>query len=196
MTKNRKDRIKMSPPDLTIVDGAMALDGGSIFLKVMEHSSSNIILSLDWSIAAQQTKSARFSANGVVVPIGSEEETQWLNLIRDAEIYCNDPPSTNDEKPVSKQRLVLSKDIQDYFNAIDEGSLEALRSLANQFISVVSSEAYQNSRPLPERVCSLLDQGRKSEAIKAYREEYPGVGMEVAKAAVETIAAQAGLGAV
>lgn len=64
-------------------------------------------------------------------------------------------------------------------------------------------ESLEHGGPLPQRspsedssveldVVSLLEQGRKIEAVKVYRER-TGVGLKQAKEAVETIASERGL---
>jgi len=50
---------------------AMAMDGGSIFLMAVDSSGAAFNLSLDWSLSAQDNRSASLSANGVVVAKGT-----------------------------------------------------------------------------------------------------------------------------
>ena len=134
----------MVPTNLTIVNGAMAMDGGSIFLEAIDQTGNPVHLNLHWSIAAQQSHSGQLSANGVAVSKGSEEEQQWLDRIRAATIHYGEDSAVQEADRISQRRAVLGKDIQDYFTAIDEGPSEALRSLVNRLVSIVLSEAYRS----------------------------------------------------
>lgn len=130
---------------VTITDGTMTLDGGSIFLKAIDSSAASLTFRVDWSIDAQLAGAMQFYVDGVAVPRNSEPEAQWLALLREAEIEIPDGGRPAEASP--KPAMVLSDDIAAYMDAIDHGPTEALAWLVRDFVSKVSSEAYQRSLP-------------------------------------------------
>lgn len=185
------------PVALTLVDGAMAMDGGSIGLMARTLAGADVHLRLDWSITARRGGTPQFFVNDEPVWRGTEEEGGWLDLLRRAvTVYDEEPtPDTGTDAPPAK-RLILSPDIADYFAAIDDGQGPALRALADRVVQVVTSTAYQHpvpyvAPPTPiQRVRLLLAAGRRMEAIRAYREAHPDVGVMEAKRAVLSLEAE------
>jgi hypothetical protein len=161
------------PTSLTIVDGAVASDGGSIALRGVTPADEDLHFHLDWSLDAQARNTTQLSVNGMPVPKGSPEEAAWLALIRNAEI-----PSIHVE-PQSEE------------------SRQALRHLADELVELVSSPLYhfgppvqhgELSVPLKNRLASLLTEGKRREAIQLYRQYHRGVGILQAAKDVEAIA--------
>lgn len=182
------------PTELTLTGCAMAMDGGSIVLRGVDRAGVEVSLYLDWSIRSQREGTTQLYANEIPVPRGSQEESRWLTLVRGAAVRVTPDRERAHGDSVSPNRIVLAEDAAAYLDAIDQGPEAALTHLASRLVSLVSSAAYQDDRPPPpssppvDRVRLLVSEGRRMEAIKAYREEHPDVGIAAARVAVEALA--------
>lgn len=182
------------PSDLTLTDGAMAMDGGSIHLQGIDQSGERVDLYLDRSIGSQRAGTTQLYVNAAPVARGSQQESLWLELVRRASVRNKPAPEDAHGTSISENRIVLAEDAAAYFQAIDQGPEAAIACLAAHLVSLVSSVAYRGAHaptpsPLPvDPVMSLLAEGKKTEAIKAYREAHPDVGMLAARLAVEALA--------
>lgn len=78
MTKHRRVTA------LTLTDGSVAADGGSISLQALNQDGARVDLYLDWSITSQTDGTAQFFVNGKAIPKRSMEEVTWLDLLRAA----------------------------------------------------------------------------------------------------------------
>lgn len=171
----------------------MAMDGGTTYLRTRDAEGDQIWFHLDWSIAAQREGTAQFSVRGQAVPKGSDEEKRWLRLIAEAAEALASPSLKEEPESPGGKLVLLPPEDAAYFQAMEEGPDEALRVLALRFVDLIKSERYQNGVPLKpappieETVRRLLGEGRRLEAMQAYREANPDASLAEAKAAVERI---------
>jgi hypothetical protein len=182
------------PVELTLTGCAMAMDGGSIGLQGIDQAGAEVRLYLDWSIDSQREGTTQLYANEMPVPRGSREESRWLALVRGAAVQAAPCPESAHGASISKRRMSVAEDAAAYLEAVDEGPEAAITCLAARLVSLVSSAVYQDAHPPPppsasvDRVRLLLSEGKRMEAIKAYREEHPDVGIAAARVAVEALA--------
>ena len=76
----------MSAPDITIYNGAIATDGGSIFLEASDGSNQRIYIHLEWSIRAQQTSSTFLTVDNVRIEPCSTLEANWIEKLKTARV--------------------------------------------------------------------------------------------------------------
>jgi hypothetical protein len=173
------------PARLRLIDGAMALDGGSTSIWAEDPAKEQFLLHLDWSIHAQRTRQTLFSVNEIVIPKGSEEESEWLDLVEKSATLAMDA------LPRAGKTILLPPSDAAYFEAMDKGPEEALRVLANRLVELVRSERHQQQPvrliSLDDAIRSLLDKGQRTEAMHAYREAHPEASPVEAKAAIDRL---------
>lgn len=184
----KKTKESGAPPELTLLNGAMALDGGSTELQARS-ANRKVVLSLDWSLDAQQSGATQFSVDGRAVPKRSPEESLWLNLVRRAAARL---PAFDPHRPMTRGGLFLlpPEDLA-YFKAMEQGPEVALRVLAERFANLIESEPYAAAtRSEDADVRALVKEGRRAEAVQVYRAAHPEASTTEARAAVERIAAE------
>lgn len=132
------------PQQLTVVDGAMATDGGSVCLMGHDQPGNSIEIDLDWSIEAQRSGTAQLRLNKIPVGKRSVDEEKLLGVLKSAAIRH----SQAQKRPASAppERIVLGGDIKEYMDATDDGPEAALRSLIGRLVSNVMSEAYAKGK--------------------------------------------------
>jgi len=135
------------PQKLTILDGAMAMDGGSISLLGKDQSGNIVKISLGWSLEAQANGTVKLSLNKMSVEKRSSEEEKLLGVLKNADIQYSEAPTSP-----PAERAALGEDISEYTNAIENGPESALRRLNNQLISNVRSEIYTGAEPLSKKL--------------------------------------------
>ena len=128
------------PEKLTILDGAMAMDGGSIILMGKDPHGNAIQINLDWSIDAQVNGTTKLSLNNIPFEKKSPEEKKLLEVLENAEIQKSEGQDSGDSGPF--QGAALGEDINQYLNAMAEGPTAALRNLIDRLISNVMSELH------------------------------------------------------
>jgi hypothetical protein len=134
------------PQKLTIHDGAMAMDGGSISLIGKDRSGNIMEISLDWSLEAQINGTIKLNLNKLPLEKRSREEEKLLDVLKNSEIQPSETSERRDSTP--NQRVALGEDTQKYLSAIEAGPEAALRRLIDQLISKVMSETYTRAQPL------------------------------------------------
>lgn len=197
MMSAESDPVTELPTELTLTNCAMAMDGGSLLLRALDQSGVEVELYLDWSVRRQMEKTTQLFANSRLVPRGSPEEARWLALVGRAAIQRPSAPSTPAGTTISRNCVVLADDAAEYISAIEQGPEVAISCLATRFISLVSSAAYQEGHapseppsPPPDRVRSLVMEGKTVEAIKVHREAHPEVGLMEASRTVKALVAE------
>jgi hypothetical protein len=170
-----------TPTSLVVLEGAMTMDGGSIFLRCVG-SSSTVDVSLDWSIDSRRRGCPQLSVDGRPIPRGSHEEGVWLRLLEQSDVQPETLAAGEDR--ISPNALVLSEDIGDYLSAIRRGPRAALQHLVRQLVTLARSSDYQSPvsglepfpRPDPlQPLRDLLAKGARQEAIRWYRAHHPDV---------------------
>jgi len=136
------------PENLTILNGAMAMDGGSISLLGLDAVGNNVHIDLDWSLEAQANGTTELRINGIPLEKGSAEESRLLEILGAAEIQY--PDQKGQVKPAPIHGAALGDDISQYLNAIDKGPEAALENLVGRLIANVMSELHAGTRP-PEK---------------------------------------------
>jgi hypothetical protein len=141
---------------LTISDGAMAMDGGSVSLRATDAAGRTLRILLEWSIAAQEAGATLLTIDDVGVRPGSEDERQWIEDLRSAHIEGEDGPPVTSPPP---RRIVLARDVKAYLEAIDKGPHSALSALRDDLLQKLESPQHRRrteppneplqSRPLP-----------------------------------------------
>lgn len=134
------------PQKLTILDGAMAMDGGSIALMGKDQAGNIMEISLDWSLEAQANCTTTLNLNKMSLEKRSREEEKLLDVLKDAKIQSSDAPEQRASRPTKK--VALGEDINNYLNTIEDGPEAALRQLIDHLISSVMSETYTRAQPL------------------------------------------------
>lgn len=71
--------------DLRLTAGALAPDGGSIYLDGVSGGSKPIRIFLDWSLTAQELKATRLEIDDRIIMKRSLEETNWIAAIAAAD---------------------------------------------------------------------------------------------------------------
>ncbi|TKD01181.1 hypothetical protein E8A74_31775 [Polyangium fumosum] len=184
------------PTELRLLNGAMVMDGGSLVLHAVDQDDARVEFSLDWSIQSQREGTTQFYVNGRLVPRGSPEEARWLSLLGGAVPKPRNPRPASKDGASSSDGVIVAEDAAAYWNAIEQGPASALVHLATRFVTLISSSAYQEGcAPVPpqapqNRVRSLVMEGKRMEAIKAYREAHPDVGIVAAGSAVKALGAE------
>ncbi|MGD8763006.1 MAG: hypothetical protein PVG87_11915 [Desulfobacteraceae bacterium] len=115
------------PQKLTILDGAMAMDGGSIALMGKDQAGNVMEISLDWSLEALANGTTTLTLNEMALEKRSLEEAKLLDVLKNAKIQSADEPEQKASRPT--QRVALGEDINKYLNAIEDGPDAALRQL-------------------------------------------------------------------
>jgi hypothetical protein len=131
---------------LTINNGAMAMDGGSICLEAVDASGQPWRVSLDWSIAAQRAGNTSLSINGTKLQAGGAEEADWIEIL-----CCADIAGAEDcapSPPPAQKRIVLAPDAKVYLDAIDKRPHSALLALRDDLLEKLQSP--QHRQQLPE----------------------------------------------
>jgi len=144
------------PDNLTILNGAMAMDGGSISLLGLDAAGNKVQIDLDWSLDAKANGTTELRINGIPLEKGSAEESRLLEILGAAEIQY--PDQKGQEKPAPIHGAALGEDISLYLNAIDEGPEAALENLVGRLIANVMSELHAGTRS-PEK---------KKESVEKY----------------------------
>jgi len=161
------------PKHFTITNSCVACDGGSSFLLGHYENGEELHVGIEWSIEQTSTGTTRFRANDIVIPKGSDAETIWLQIIRDATVTAD----------------CLDEDGHVWIETSEAN--EQLREAADHIIALVLSKTHQDWHSIPEnkttveRVQELLAEGKRLEAMKVYREGNPGSSPAEAKAAIE-----------
>jgi len=132
------------PQKLTILDGAIALDGGSISLLGKDQSGNTVNISRDWSLEAQTNCAVKLYLNKMPIEKRSLEEERLLDVLKNAEIQLSEEIEQRTTSPA--ERAVLGEDINEYTSTIEDGPETAVRRLIEQLISNVRSETYTSER--------------------------------------------------
>jgi hypothetical protein len=179
------------PSTLTILDGAMAMDGGSIDLRATDDDGRPLRVYLDWSIDSHACGMVQLYVDDVAVPKRSDEEARWLDALRGCGLGERSSDRAPPRKILSDTNILLADDdaTVDYFAAIEQGPGAALRALVKHLVSNVESEAYAAPSTISadDRVRELLRQGERHDAIRVYRAAHPELSLAAAVAAVDAL---------
>jgi hypothetical protein len=136
------------PASVTILDGAFATDGGSIYLKVSgpDELIHNILLTqhlLPPCRGSNQRKTGRLYFDERIVEVRSENETLIISALKRAGIKISLTRNTGSNASNTEQvGMIVGDDIKAYYSKIAEGPEAALRHLASQLIEYVDSPEY------------------------------------------------------
>ena len=83
--------------DLQIANGAIASDGGSVYLEAIAVDATRIRILLDWSIAAQKQHATRLMIDDRAIEKHGEEESEWIVSIASAATTDDDLASLRDD---------------------------------------------------------------------------------------------------
>lgn len=111
------------------------MDGGSVYLEASDITGRMLEISLDWSIDARRAGATFLAIDGAKLQPGSEEEREWIETLRHAEIAGEDERSAGPS--LSPRRIVLAPDAKTYFEAIDTGPRSALIALRDDLLQKV-----------------------------------------------------------
>lgn len=134
---------------LTINNGAMCMDGGSVYLEATDDTRQAWQISLDWSIAANRAGKTSLSVNGTQLQAGCAEEAEWIESLRCAEIAGADGSTRSPSSP--QKRIVLAADAKAYLDAIDKGPRSALMALRDDLIQKLQSPQHRQQLPASRR---------------------------------------------
>ena len=127
------------PSKLTLVESSFWLDGGSITLHAVTDSGEKCRVHLcQRSLAA--TGAGWLYFNEERVEVRSDEETKIVELLRAApiELKREERPSSS-EPPISKNAMILSEDIKEFFESTPE---QNLRKFRDEIVRFVESDEY------------------------------------------------------
>gem|GEM_PF-1001388 len=133
------------PDSLTILNGAMAMDVGSINLLGLDSGGNAFQIYLDWSLDAQAAGTTTLSLNNIPLEKGSPEEKRLLEVLASAEIQF--PEQQGSEEPAPIQGAIMGEDINQYLDAINAGPEAALENLVGRLITNVKSKLHAGTRP-------------------------------------------------
>src|SRR2546423_324803 len=100
---------------LTINNGAMCMDGGSVYLEATDAAGRPWQISLDWSIAANRAGNTSLSINDTKLQAGGAEEAEWIESLRCADAAGADGSTSS--PPSAQKRIVLAPDAKAYLDA-------------------------------------------------------------------------------
>src|SRR6185369_12053772 len=125
-----------TPSKLTIKNGALAMDGGSVFLEAVDDLGQRRSILLDWSIAAQKEKRTSLRIDDRQLAKRSPEEDAWISVIAAAEVA---PPVTArvEGEKISSKRLVLAKDAKAVLEAGERSPLDGICALRDSLLEKI-----------------------------------------------------------
>lgn len=150
------------PNEITITNGAFALDGGSISILCNDESGKNVRIHLNWSIKAQMSGEGQLYFNDIAVQKRSFEESYVLDLLKNAN-YEDKSPKT-DETQISAKRIIIGEDIKRIMDGMDEGPIPFLKSIVKQLLFSVRSDKYIKGLNYREKECPKCNGERYIEA--------------------------------
>jgi hypothetical protein len=130
---------------LTINNGAMCMDGGSVHLEATDAAGRPWQISLDWSIAANRAGNTSLSINGTKLQAGGAEEAEWIERLRCADVAGADGSAPS--PPSAQKRIVLAPDAKAYLDAIDQGPRSALLALRDDLLHKLQSPQHKQQLP-------------------------------------------------
>lgn len=198
--QNKKDnRVKSTklkwsmPTRLTIINGAVASDGGSIDLEAIDEQGKAISLFLDWSIAAQQNGTTHIRIAENRIEKGTEEECLWLTLLQEASIHGENDPQEHNRVQTTVSGIILPPDIRNHFEALRIDDAYELRFLVIRFVMLALSERFvdpQGAEAIRDKVRSLLAAGDRIGAMKLLRDSDPTMTLKTAQQTIESISSE------
>ncbi len=136
------------PERITILDGAFAMDGGSISLRISDpddHEHS-VLLSqhlLPPSGHTGEHKPGRLYFDGRIIEIRSVEEASIISVLRQADVEIMAAPISRVNAIDTDQHvMIIGEDIKAYYSKIAEGPESALKHLVTELIEYVESKEY------------------------------------------------------
>lgn len=127
----------------TFHDCAMVMDGGSKILIGLDGNGNKLEILVPqyiMPITREDWIPGRLHINGTPINVRSKEESDILNLLTTANIDA--PESSHVEKSLAKNRFVIGKDIEDFFDAGDKGPKFAIRYMLKGIVDFISSDEY------------------------------------------------------
>ncbi|HEY1109947.1 MAG TPA: hypothetical protein VGE76_14960 [Opitutaceae bacterium] len=129
-----------APVSLTIVDGALAMDGGSVFLATIDDRGIRRSILLGWSIASQKSASTALIVDEHRLAKGSSEESAWIGAIASAQLAPIERPLP--ENRVGGDAIVLAKDAATILAAGANDPVEGLDALRNDLLLKIRSSTH------------------------------------------------------
>lgn len=136
------------PLIVTILDGAFATDGGSIFLSVSDPDGNRHSVLLAQHLLppwgdSNQRKPGRLYFDGVMLEVRSEDEKQIMSALKQAKIRLPLGRKSGAGAVSARQPgMIVGEDIRNYYSKIEEGPESALIHLVNELIEYVDSDEY------------------------------------------------------
>lgn len=139
------------PNEITITNGAFALDGGSISIFGNDENGKTIHIHLGWSINAQMSGEGQLYFNDIAVPKRSYEESYVLSLLEN--VNYEDKSPKKDEPQISSKRIIIGEDIKRIMDGMDEGPIPFMKSIVKQLLFNVRSDKYIKGSNYREKEC-------------------------------------------
>src|SRR5512137_1191201 len=134
-----------APRPLTIVDGAYALDGGSIFLAFRDNDGvQHQLVLVQHSIPMDPSdprNPGRLYLDDQIIQVRSEEETWLLSEIK-AALIAPVLPGQPEPKRETGPVVVLGEDIADFLAAARASPRAAIQHLVDSVVEFVESGEY------------------------------------------------------
>jgi len=128
------------PNEITLVESSYWLDGGSITLHGVTESGSECRIHLTQRCFPNSGNEGRLYFNDELVDVRCNDELRIVELLRSAPIATKHrEPTSSDEPPISKNALILSEDIRDFFASEPEQNLRRFR---DEIVKFVESDEY------------------------------------------------------
>jgi hypothetical protein len=130
---------------LTIVDGAYALDGGSIFLAFRDNDGvQHQLLLVQHRLPMDPSdprNPGRLYLDNQIIQVRSDEETRLLSQIK-AAVITPVLPDLQEPKQETGPVVVLGEDIADFMAAARASPRAAIQHLVDSLVQFVESEEY------------------------------------------------------
>lgn len=129
-----------------IEESAMAMDGGSIFIKGVTSTNKEFEIFLPQNKIhlnfTEEFLPGRLYLNQKLVEFRSSLEYEIISNLLNCKIITD--KSNKQKKFISRKLIILGQEINDYFSAIEKGEEVATLYLVNSVISFVESDMYNS----------------------------------------------------
>src|SRR5438094_781064 len=131
-----------TPKSITLINGALTMDGGSVYLEAVDDQAQRREIQLIWSISAQKARTTHLVLDGVPIAKQSEQERELIALIAAAETKAkpnNRPPGSK----ISSQRIVLADDADAILKAGEHDPAAGLAALRDSLLMKIRSSTHE-----------------------------------------------------
>lgn len=132
------------PKSLVVVNGALAMDGGSVFLEALDEHSRLRTIMLDWSITAKREGKTALLIDERLVAKQTAEEDTWVAAIASAAIRAASTFAGGEA--ISASRVILASDAAAILAAGETGANAGLAALRDSLVAKIRSTVHNQKR--------------------------------------------------